>query len=100
MTASAWTLRALWTVSPHHLQVIVVNAAVALFGIWTVVTLPETSERPTSCFSFANCSEPRLVFRRQPTLVTTTPSLSEAPAGAVSLSRTGHCQSPPALRRG
>ena len=46
MTATAWTLRALWTVSPHHLQVIVVNAAVALFGIWTVVTLPRDIGAP------------------------------------------------------
>ncbi len=46
MTSYTWTLRVLWTVSPHHLQVVVVNAAVAAFGVWTVATLPDDIGAP------------------------------------------------------
>ena len=46
MTSAAWICRVLWTVSPHFLHAVVVIGLVAVFGMWTVLKLPDDAGAP------------------------------------------------------
>ena len=92
---TVFTLKLLWTVTPHFRQSVIVLALAATFGVWSVCVAPGDIGAPYALLLFCSCSPHRLDFGRPRTPATSIWRSFEVRPEANWRSVTGCCRAVP-----